>query len=200
MTKEELRSFIDNYETVEEKIIHVFEVLQTVDHWYWNTGRYINDIEIRDNRVSISYTDTCGGYESNGFDAEWLFLSDEELIEVAKADKIKRAEEERRKKAEKAEKEKVDTEKREYEKFLKLKKKFEPDPEPNTLAHTILTDDDDKPFNTISEANHLAEIWYPSEVIVATVNGNVLCETFRCNAWQPNGEYSYSFIEKKIKK
>ena len=60
-----------------------------------------------------------------------------------------------------------------------------------------ITDDDNKLFKNIEEADYLAEIWYPLDVIVCTVEGEKLCRTDKCNAWQPNGEYSYFFIEKK---
>ena len=128
MTTEELRSFIDNYKTVEEKIEHVFEVLQTIDYPYWTTGRRIINFMIDEGYVCVSYDDSsmgCWDEGSNSFDAEWLLLSDEELIEVAKQDRNKREEEEKRKEEEKKKIETEDKERREREQYEKLKAKFE---------------------------------------------------------------------------
>ena len=125
MTKKELKSFIENYKKVEEKIEHAIEVLQHVDYYYYHTGRSFLGFEISDNRVSISLIDSCGDYESTGFNADWLFLTDEELIEVGKEDKIKREEEKKRREKETADRYKKDKEKKEYEMYLKFKEKFE---------------------------------------------------------------------------
>lgn len=128
MKKEELRSFINNYSTVEEKIIHAFKILQSVDNIYWTTGKRIMDFEIYNGCIHVDYDDSCMGcwdQGSNSFDAEWLFLSDEELIEVAKQDKIKREEEVKIKEEEKQKVEIEDKERREREQYEKLKAKFE---------------------------------------------------------------------------
>ena len=65
------------------------------------------------------------------------------------------------------------------------------------VTYERLLDDDDKPFNKLEDADHLAEIWYPEKVIVATKDGDKLCKTDRSNAWQPDGAYSYFFYEVK---
>lgn len=36
------------------------------------------------------------------------------------------------------------------------------------VTYERLLDDDDNPFDKLEDADHLAEIWYPDKVIVAT--------------------------------
>ena len=62
----------------------------------------------------------------------------------------------------------------------------------------ILLNEDNKPFNKIEDADYLAESWYPMQVIISTNEGDKICKTARSNAWQPNGEYIYYFIECKM--
>lgn len=128
MNKEELRSFINNYQNVEEKINHIFNVLQTIDKWYWTTGRGIINFDIQDGWIMVNYNDStmgCWDEDSTSFDAEWLLFSDEELIEIAKQDKIKREDEERKKEEELKKIESENIEKKEKELYEKLKAKFE---------------------------------------------------------------------------
>ena len=65
------------------------------------------------------------------------------------------------------------------------------------VTYERLLDDDDKPFDKLEDADHLAEIWYPEKVIVVTKDGDKLCKTYRSNAWQPDGAYGYYFYEAK---
>ena len=65
------------------------------------------------------------------------------------------------------------------------------------VTYERLLDDDDKPFDKLEDADYLAEIWYPMKVVVATKDGDKICKTDKSNAWQPNGEYSYYFVECK---
>lgn len=65
------------------------------------------------------------------------------------------------------------------------------------VTYERLLDDDDKLFDKLEDADHLAEIWYPDKVIVATKDGDKLCKTDKSNAWQPDGAYSYFFYEAK---
>ena len=63
------------------------------------------------------------------------------------------------------------------------------------VKYERLLGDDNKPFHKLEDADHLAEIYYPEKVIVATNDGDKLCKTGRSNAWQPDGAYSYFFYE-----
>ena len=60
-----------------------------------------------------------------------------------------------------------------------------------------LTDDDEKPFNSVTEANFYAEWWYPDTIIVETKDGDKICKASRSNAWQPDGAFIYYFQEVK---
>lgn len=129
MNIEELRSFVDNYEIVGKKIEDVFDLLQGVDAHHWTTGRRIISWEIEGRWVLVTYDDSsmgCWDEGSNSFDAEWLFLSDDELTEAAWANRREREEMQRVKNEEKQRIETENKEKREREQYEKLKAKFEP--------------------------------------------------------------------------
>lgn len=57
----------------------------------------------------------------------------------------------------------------------------------------MIINDDGKPFKSQEDAEHLAEIYYPHDVIIETEEGNIKCRTMRSNAWQPDGQYFYWF-------
>lgn len=194
MNKKQIKSFIDSYEPMMTFIGETIKKLQLVDFEAYRTGRGIEraDIDTWNGKttVDIVYDDsTMGCYDqgSTSFPAEWLLLSDEELIKVATEERDERRRVEKEKADVKVAKEKADKEAKEREQYEKLKAKFE---------IPIITNDDEGPFDAIDEANYQAEIFYPDDVIVSTKTGLILCETFRCRAWQPNGEYSYSFHPK----
>ena len=60
-----------------------------------------------------------------------------------------------------------------------------------------LLDEDGSKFDTLEDADYLAENYYPMKVIVATKDGDKTCKTARSNAWQPDGAYIYFFVEYK---
>lgn len=60
-----------------------------------------------------------------------------------------------------------------------------------------LLDDNNEPFDKISDANYLAESYDGETVIVVTKDGDKLCKSEGCNAWQLDGRYEYCFYEVK---
>jgi hypothetical protein len=58
-----------------------------------------------------------------------------------------------------------------------------------------LLNENDLPFNKIEDADYLAEWYYNENVILVTKQGEKLCNVKRTNARQPDGEYSYYFVE-----
>lgn len=128
MTQEQIKSFIDLYEPMMELIEKTVEKLQLVDFEAYRTGKGIERASIDtwngNTTVDIVYDDTCMGCYDQGstsFPAEWLLLSEEELIKVAAEERDKRW----RLNKEKAAKEKKDKEAKEFEQYEKLKAKFE---------------------------------------------------------------------------
>lgn len=201
MKKEQITSFIESYEPIMRLIEETVNKLEKVDYEAWSTGRGIVNSTIETyqglTRVNIAFDTSCMGVyseESTSFPADWLLLSDEELIRVATEDRDKRRRLEAEKSKAKKDKEKADKEAKERDQYEKLKIKFESEviKEVHTLAN-----DDGKPFDNLKQADPDAEIFYPNDVMVLTKGGPVLCETIRCNAYQPNGIYTYLFNPKK---
>jgi hypothetical protein len=132
MTQEQIKSFIDCYEPMMEFIEKTIEKLQQVDFEVYRTGRGIEHsyIDTWNGRtdVHITYDDSCMGcydQDSTSFPAEWLLLSDEELIKAATKERDERRRVEKEKAAAKTAKEKADKEAKEREQYEKLKAKFE---------------------------------------------------------------------------
>lgn len=132
MTQEQIKSFIDSYEPMMKFIEKTIEKLQQVDFEAYRTGRGIERsyLDTWDDVTSviIIYDDSCyGNYseESTSFPAEWLLLSDEELIKAATEERDERRRVEKEKAAAKTAKEKADKEAKEREQYEKLKAKFE---------------------------------------------------------------------------
>lgn len=59
----------------------------------------------------------------------------------------------------------------------------------------VLKNDDNQPFRSIEEADFYADLYYNKEVVISTNKGMKKCKGYKSNAWQPNGEYQYFFIE-----
>ena len=201
MNKEQIKSFIESYESMMKLIEETVNKLEKVDYETWNTGRGIINSYIEtyqgSTSVNITYDTSCRGCwseDSTSFPAEWLLLSDEELIQAATEDRNERRRIEAEKVKAKKEKEAADKEAREREQYMKLKAKFES--ESDKEVHT-LANDDGGPFDSLKQANPDAEIFYPNDVMVLTKEGPILCETIRCNAYEPGGAYTYSFNPKK---
>ena len=132
MTQEQIKSFIDSYQPMMELIEKTVEKLEKVDYETWGTGRGITNSYIETYQglttVYINYSTSsmgCWSEESTSFPADWLLLSDEELIRVATEDRDERRRVEAEKVKVKKEKEKTDKEAKELEQYEKLKAKFE---------------------------------------------------------------------------
>ena len=65
------------------------------------------------------------------------------------------------------------------------------------MEDNILKDDDNKPFDSIENADYCAELYYKDEVLISTKEGLKKCRGERSNAWQPDGQYNYFFVEVK---
>ncbi len=132
MNKEQIKSFIESYEPMMKLIEETVNKLEKVDHETWGTDRGIVSSTIDTwqglTSVNITYDTTCMGCyseESTSFPADWLLLSDEELIQAATEDRDERRRIEAEKVKAKKEKEAADKEAREREQYEKLKAKFE---------------------------------------------------------------------------
>jgi hypothetical protein len=132
MTQEEIKSFIDCYEPIMEFIEKTIEKLQAVDFEAYRTGKGIEHSYIDSwngkTDVHVTYDDShmgCYDQGSTSFPAEWLLLSDEELIQAATKERDERRRVEKEKVDAKIAKEKADTEAKEREQYKKLKAKFE---------------------------------------------------------------------------
>ncbi len=132
MNKEQIKSFIESYEPMMKLMEETVNKLEKIDYETWGTGRGIVSSTIDTwqglTSVNITYDTTCMGCyseESTSFPADWLLLSDEELIQAATEDRDERRRIEAEKVKAKKEKEAADKEAREREQYEKLKAKFE---------------------------------------------------------------------------
>lgn len=132
MKKEQIKSFIYCYEPMMEFIEKTIEKLQQVDLEAYRTGKGIEHSYIETwkgkTKVHIIYDNSCMGCYDQGstsFLAEWLLLSDEELIKAATEERDERRRVEKEKADAKTAKEKADEEAKEREQYEKLKAKFD---------------------------------------------------------------------------
>ncbi len=96
MTQEEIKIFIDKFEAFEELVDSTLRKLQKVSYHRWSTDGYSTSIRIDDDSVVSSYEDRFGEYNTVEFPANWLLISDEDLILTATIDdKIKTEEAQR---------------------------------------------------------------------------------------------------------
>lgn len=85
--------------------------------------------------------------------------------------------------------------KEEYKNDLSIISNYKKQNKKESIDIFKLYNDDNKPFDTLEDAQHFAKLYYPDKVIIVTKNGDILCKTDRCNAWQPDGRYYYYFDE-----
>jgi len=125
MTQEEIKLFIEKYESFVELVCDTKVKLQKVNYFRWFTHGYFSNLTIEDGLVILTYYH--GHIEDNSvqFPASWLLLSDEDLIMTATIDDKIKTEEEQRIKLEREEAAQKSREDREREEYLKLKAKFE---------------------------------------------------------------------------
>lgn len=126
MTQEEIKIFIEKHGAFEELVNTTLIKLQKVNYFRWSTsGGYCTTVRIEDGLVISSYEDRWNDHITVEFPANWLLLSDEELIETATIDEKLKTEKEERIKREHEEAEQKLREERERIEYLKLKAKFE---------------------------------------------------------------------------
>ena len=141
MTKEEIEQYIDLDNKIKNRIVQISHALQGVDSssitaitphvkQCFSNGAYDKEdfIENSNNSPTLFLGMECDDNWVCRIDKYALCLTDEEINKIAEYDKKKKAEDYKRKlKAEKArqERQKKEIEKKEYEEYLRLKKKFE---------------------------------------------------------------------------
>jgi len=132
MYKNQIKSFIELYEPMMKLMEETVNKLEKIDYETWGTGKGIISSTIDTwqglTTVDITYDTSCMGCyseESTSFPAEWLLLSDEELIRVATEDRDERRRAEAEKAKAKRDKKNADKEAKEFEQYEKLKAKFE---------------------------------------------------------------------------
>ena len=142
MTKEEIEQYIDLDNKIKNRIVQIGHALKGVkpnviskfiqDFRFWNLETYDKEDFIENSRQDkelhlglYCYDDDCWTCH---FDKSLLMLSDEQINEIVDYDrKVKEEEIEHQKEAEKARQAlmKKEVEEKEYEQYLRLKKKFE---------------------------------------------------------------------------
>ena len=139
MTKEEIEQYIDLDNKIKNRIIQISHALHCIsgpiiskfvpDFRYWNLDAYDkedfieNTQEDKELHLGLDFYDEEGSTECN-FCKSLLTMTDEKINEIVEYDRKKKEEEyKRQEEAEKARQEKV--EQKEYEQYLRLKKKFE---------------------------------------------------------------------------
>ena len=142
MTKEEIEQYIDLDDKIKNRIVQISHALKGIkpnviskfiqDFRFWNIETYDKEDFIENSRQDKElhlgldcYDDDCRACH---FDKSLLMLSDEQINEIVDYDrKVKEEEIKHQKEAEKARQAqmKKEAEEKEYEQYLKLKKKFE---------------------------------------------------------------------------
>ena len=142
MTKEEIEQYIDLDNKIKDRIVQIGHALKGVkpnviskfiqDFRFWNLETYDKEDFIENSRQDKELHLGLDCYDDGSwachFDKCLLMLSDEQINEIVDYDrKVKEEEIKHQKEAEKARQAqmKKETEEKEYEQYLKLKKKFE---------------------------------------------------------------------------
>ena len=141
MTKEEIEQYIELDNKIKNRIVQISHALQGVDSssitaitphvkQCFSNGAYDKEdfIENSNNYPTLYLGIECYDGRTCAFDKSLLMLSDEQINEIVDYDrKVKEEEIKHQKEAEKARQAqmKKETEEKEYEQYLKLKKKFE---------------------------------------------------------------------------
>ena len=141
MTKEEIEQYIDLDNKIKNRIVQISHALQGIDSssitaitphvkQCFSNGAYDKEdfIENSNNSPTLFLGMECYDGWTCSFDKSLLMLSDEQINEIVDYDrKVKEEEIKHQKEAEKARQAqmKKETEEKEYEQYLKLKKKFE---------------------------------------------------------------------------
>jgi len=122
-----INQIIKDYHTLEERVVEVFSKMCEIDAEY-SMYRGIENIYLERDVVDITCDNSwsgCVDYEYYSFPIEWLSFTNEILVENIEAHRVKREEDKHKKDEEKKEKELLEREEMEYQKYLKLKEKFE---------------------------------------------------------------------------
>lgn len=143
MTKEEIDQYIDLDNKIKNRIVQISHALHCIsgpiiskfvpDFRYWNIDAYDKEdfIENAQEDKELHLGLDCYGEEDSTvchFTKSLLTMTDEQINEIVEYDRKKKEEEyKRQEEAEKARKEKLakEVEEKEYEQYLRLKKKFE---------------------------------------------------------------------------
>lgn len=141
MTKEEIEQYIELDNKIKNRIVQISHALQGVDSssitaitphvkQCFSNGAYDKEdfIENSNNSPTLFLGMECYDGWTCAFDKSLLMLSDEQINEIVDYDrKVKEEEIKHRKEAEKARQAlmKKEAEEKEYEQYLRLKKKFE---------------------------------------------------------------------------
>ena len=143
MTKEEIEQYIDLDNKIKNRIVQISHALEGVkpkavskfvqDFNFWNLETHDKEDFIKNTRQDKELHLGLNNYDDDGvwlcdFDKSLLMLTDEQINEIVDYDrKVKEEEIKHQKEAEKARQAqmKKETEEKEYEQYLKLKKKFE---------------------------------------------------------------------------
>ena len=141
MTKEEIEQYIELDNKIKNRIVQISHALQGIDSssitaitphvkQCFSNGAYDKEdfIENSNNSPTLFLGMECYDGWTCAFDKSLLMLSDEQINEIVDYDrKVKEEEIKHQKEAEKARQAqmKKETEEKEYEQYLKLKKKFE---------------------------------------------------------------------------
>lgn len=144
MTKEEIEQYIELDNKIKNRIVQISHVLKGIsgtniskfvpDFRYWNLNYYDKEdfIENSNQDEELHLGLECYD-EDNGtcnFNKSLLMLTDEQINEIVEYDRKKKEENiKRAREAEKARQDKLkkEDEEKEYEQYLRLKKKFEKD-------------------------------------------------------------------------
>ena len=143
MTKEEIEQYIDLDNRIKNRIVQISYALKGIsgtiirkfvpDFRYWNLDRYDKEDFIENTQQDDALHLGLNCYDDDSwecnFDKSILMLTNEQISEIVEHDRKEKEETQRRQKeAAEARRERLkkEVEEKEYEQYLRLKKKFEP--------------------------------------------------------------------------
>lgn len=143
MTKEEIEQYIDLDNKIKNRIVQISHALHCIngtvirkfvpDFRYWNLDAYDKEDFLENSQQDKELYIGLDIYDEDGsctchFDKSLLTMTDEQINEIVEYDRKKKEEEyKRQEEAEEARRERLkkEVEEKEYEQYLRLKKKFE---------------------------------------------------------------------------
>jgi hypothetical protein len=128
MNLESIRKTISDYNDLRELAESVFKLMCEFDSKTYSTHRYVNEISFERETVYVTCDNSWGGctdYSYYEFPLDWIVMDKEQLERIVVESRKIREEHSKLKREQELEAKRLEDAEREYQKYLKLKEKFE---------------------------------------------------------------------------